>query len=918
MAAIHFESSVDNSKLNKGFKESEQTVEDFVKKVEKSGGIIGDFATQSAKQMKESITVQKNAINELKQQIKELENVTKSGGGTYKQNLQAQGELARAKKNLAGEETTLIAMQKAQVAGNNVEAQSQIPIIGGLWKWAAGLATVTAAMKIGKAIIESTDDAADKFHEVITASTSAVQYFFKSIASGDWSNFLDGMGEAIKGAVEFEHKMERLKDLKNEQLIKSAESFTKIGGLRAQTYETTDPKELKRLLGEIIIEQESNFKKEQAIREQEKSAILEKAATDNGISKEKIENYVREFSSLEKMIELGKEYNRLTAEVNKPRIQIPGTFAPLTGGSSEDAKAKLLLLGAGAAEAGKYVIQIGKVTDAVKKYSAEAIAAEEKAKGAFDNANRRDKERLKNIGKKEEEDRAAAAKKAKEEAELENRIKATQEAMKGASGQKLKDLAAGLVLLEKELALRNEILRQANQSAWTDQFKGESMKPMTSIGTKPISKVGALKITDGVLMELTAIDKKGRETFAKVKTENKELFKNATDLAKKADKDQEKLDKEKLERQQDLLNYSHQFTSELIQQLGLSEKQAAQAQNMVDAMFSLASGNPLKAAFSAGSMLFSAFSGNDKTDTSVLALERINNLLEHQSAILANLSGANYFQLAEKQYKDLGELIDENTKKLQNARIMNITGVSDYLKFDTEHFIKAYTAGTILLNESQTEWITSIIEAQKQRAELLQDTFREALGFDSSDVSDSIFTGIWDGLKLGENALGDFSASFGDLMKKALMQSITEGFNLKLTEGWMSDFTELMKGGLTDDERARLEQDYIKLIQEEQVKIDEVKKITEKYTTAATAESSLTGQIKSISEDTASMIAGRLMAVNVDMKTGLEIGYDSLDIMNMSVGHLDKIQKNTFDTVQQLIISNGELVKMNATLKAQL
>lgn len=915
MAAIHFESDVDNSKLNKGFKESEQTVEDFVKKVEKSGDVLGDFASQSAKQMKESIAIQKNAIRELKQQVKELEEATKSGGGTYKENLQVQGKLASAKKNLAGEEAALIAMQKQQVAGNNVEAESQIPIIGGLKKWMLGLVSVAATMKIGKAIIESTDSATDKFHEVISASTSAVQYFFKAIASGDWSNFMEGMSNAIKGAVEFEEKMERLKDLKNEQLIKSAESRTKIGELRAQTYETTDPKELDRLLGEIIKEQEANFTKEQNLRKLEKDAVLEKAATDNGISKEKIENYIREYSSLEKMLEIGKKYN----ELEKERFNISANIRSKEGGELaqprlDEIEKEIDALGEAGKEAGKYVTQIGKITDEVKKGTAEAIAAEERAKGDFDNANRRDKERRKNIRKKDEEDTKAAAKKAKEDAELENRIKATQEAMKSASGQKLKDLAAGLLLLEKELALRNQIIEQENKSAWTDQFKGQSYSQMTSIGAKPISKVGALKVTDGVLMELDSVSKKGTEIYKKVGLENKKLFKQSTDLAKQADEDQKKLDedaaKRKKELQQDIIYGSRQLTGELIDQLGLTEQETKSWQNLSDIIANAVSGNWVGAATGFLSQILSDLSGANIDESNkklsieekrTKALDETNKSLERQLNLLQSLSGNDYLKLSAKQAEDLKKANAESLAMLQkSASYGDIWGLKGIENFSFQDFIKATTTGmdTLLggsvflkLTDEQQVYFDSILENTKQLADLMQSTFKETLGFQSGDVSDAIFTGIWDGLQLGKDSLGDFAESFGDLMKKALMQSITESFNIKLTEGWLKQFNEFMEGGLTDEERNKLEEDYRILIEQEQEKVNAIKLITDQYTT--TASKAMTGSVQAMTEQTASMVAGQLTAMRVDIKAIQEIGMGQTDIMNTGIGHLARIEKNT-------------------------
>ena len=82
---------------------------------------MGDFSSQSAKEMKQSIEIQKQAIKDLQQQIKELSSKSATGGN-YKENLANQGILANAKKDLLAEQGALISMQKELTAANAAEA----------------------------------------------------------------------------------------------------------------------------------------------------------------------------------------------------------------------------------------------------------------------------------------------------------------------------------------------------------------------------------------------------------------------------------------------------------------------------------------------------------------------------------------------------------------------------------------------------------------------------------------------------------------------------------------------------------------------------------------------------------------------------------------------------------------------------
>ena len=370
---------------------------------------------------------------------------------------------------------------------------------------------------------------------------------------------------------------------------------------------------------------------------------------------------------------------------------------------------------------------------------------------------------------------------------------------------------------------------------------------------------------------------------------------------------------------QEILNLSRQFTSELISQLGLSEEQSKQMSGMVDTMFNLATGNFPAAAASAASMLLSAFTGNKKTDTAALALERMNNLLKQQSVILASLpGGSNYFNLAKKQYEDLGKQVDAYTKKLQNSKITNSVGISDYYKdYNTDDFIKRYTNGVLKLNDSQTEWITAIVEARKQQAELLQETFREALGFDASGVSDSIFQGIEDGLKLSENSLGGFAESFGQLMKTALMQSVIDSMQLGVTQKFLPKYQEFMKDGiLTPTERKDLESLYAGLVKQGEIDTANIKAITDPYlgSSGSSSQNSMSSAIAGASEETVSLVAGQMMAIRVDIKANQQIAMNQLNLLDQCLSVQNKIELNTRG-ISRLENVVSELREVNSNLK---
>lgn len=391
--------------------------------------------------------------------------------------------------------------------------------------------------------------------------------------------------------------------------------------------------------------------------------------------------------------------------------------------------------------------------------------------------------------------------------------------------------------------------------------------------------------------------------------------------------------------------------SELSQSLG---KMADLAYNASNLFANMSTGNIIGAVTSGIVTLgniFSLFKGDSQDDGTTKALENVNNLLQRQSVILANLSGNNYFELAAKQLEDYGKAIDANNKKLQQSHILTAEeyeaaqayynqqkqdfpngpiaqiGWEKYraqlngeaANWTPQDFIDAYTKGSVYLNEQQIDWVNAIVESQKQRAELLQETFREALGFDANTVSDSIFDAIDEGLKLGENSLGEFSQSFGELMKTALMQSVVDGMNIKLTEGFLKDYKEYMEdGSLSPEERKALEDVYRGVVEQAKIDSENIKAITDGYGNGnKDGYSAITGSAISATEESVSLLYGQTMAMRVDLKSiadSSKLIQNQLEMMDQSLGVLQNIERNTrhnarLETIESNIAETNKILR---------
>jgi len=560
------------------------------------------------------------------------------------------------------------------------------------------------------------------------------------------------------------------------------------------------------------------------------------------------------------------------------------------------------------------------------------------------------REELKKIAKakaeydKTLEDAKVAFGESNTEKSTQTEINSQSEAKEKAAKQEKEDVKSVVEASKEYLAIQQQILdktkelNEANKAGNTE--KGIQLSKDIDALQKQISDLEKGKKIVPIKAKLQGgIDPK--QDLKPMKQLTDEQTKQLNIQVKRVDKAKEEkdLEEEKARRQEDLLNYSRQFTGELIDQLGLTEQQTKVMQGMADVAYNMLSGNMLGAAFSAGSILISQIGGSKKEDATVKALENVNELLKQQSAILASMpGGGDYFNLAAKQVQSYNEAIKLNTQNIKNSSIVAQADIdriqkrfdidyeagirkvrtivtrenfndliwknsftfpdqAKYKAWTPEQFVAAYADGSLALDQQQLTWIQGIVESQKQRSELLQDTFREALGFDASNVSDSILQGIEDGLKLGENSLGGFAESFGELMKTALKQSVIDSMELGVTQTFLPKYKEFMAndGTLIESERKELEGIYAKLVKQGEIDSANIKAITDPYlgSSGSSSQNSPSSAIAGASEETVSLVAGQMMAIRVDIKANQNIAMNQLNILDQCLSVQSQIEKNT-------------------------
>jgi hypothetical protein len=352
--------------------------------------------TESSKTMQRTVQEgdkrQKGLIEDLTSAIKQME-IARSKSMTTEGIEKYNKKLTEAKQTLKEYENTGVqANQKIEKSGNS--------LLQGIGKWALGFATVATAVKIFKSIVASTETTAHKFEVVIESARSGLGYFFKTIASGDWSNFTDGLDAAIRGAKRYVDELESITNLTNEQLIKSAEYDKQISDLRADTWNRDDEnnENRKQKLTEIIDLQKKKYDEEAELLRRAYENNLKKAASDSGLSATTIENFIKEYSSLEDLVKVGERYTEITKAMRNAELGIEYL---------DQLKTERDALGINAEEAAKYAKQVGKITEDTRSGLAKGLTEAIQKEAQFNASNRRDKMQLAAVDaemKKKEED----------------------------------------------------------------------------------------------------------------------------------------------------------------------------------------------------------------------------------------------------------------------------------------------------------------------------------------------------------------------------------------------------------------------------------------------------------------------------------------------------------------------------------
>jgi hypothetical protein len=178
-------------------------------------------------------------------------------------------------------------------------------------------------------------------------------------------------------------------------------------------------------------------------------------------------------------------------------------------------------------------------------------------------------------------------------------------------------------------------------------------------------------------------------------------------------------------------------------------------------------------------------------------------------------------------------------------------------------------------------------------------------GTTSSSISDAII----DGFKNGKYAAADYADNFKELMRDSMLSLAADKALQPAMEQWYSSFAKASEsgGGLSKREVSNLQKQYEKNINDYNTLVQQMSEASG-IALAAGGEAdknSLSGAIKGVSQETASLVAGQMNAIRVNQAKGVVI-------MDKQLKSLANIETNT-----SYLLKIYDLIKNNNNLRAK-
>ena len=294
----------------------------------------------------------------------------------------------------------------------------------------------------------------------------------------------------------------------------------------------------------------------------------------------------------------------------------------------------------------------------------------------------------------------------------------------------------------------------------------------------------------------------------------------------------------------------------------------------------IASGNPLAVIQGSISLLSSAFDLFNSRDRKA---EKSIKKHKEQIDILANA----YKQLEWQINKALGGEVYKN----QKAAIRNMQQQQAHLygMINDERSKKHTDDGKI------REYQEQIAELSRSIQDMLDEIANDLVQTNAKDFSSSLAENLVGAFEKGESAAKAFEDTVNEVLKNAIVNQLKKKFLEQQLQGALDNLTNSMGywngddfvfDGLTDAEIAAFKQKVQAAANNFNQALGIYSDLFKDLTDEEDADTSLTGAVKGVSEETASLVAGQMNAVRINQ---LEIK----DILRQQLISLNRIADNT-------------------------
>lgn len=333
---------------------------------------------------------------------------------------------------------------------------------------------------------------------------------------------------------------------------------------------------------------------------------------------------------------------------------------------------------------------------------------------------------------------------------------------------------------------------------------------------------------------------------------------------------------EQLELRNEIISAASDLTYEIGKQLGLGEEELKVLNDKLNVIGQFASGNLVGAVTTTAMSIISGFMAliPDNAAKFAAQVEHLNRLLEIQQRLIeqsARIGGG-------------GDAREDNIAILEAKKAAQQAALKKAQKTLSGGDFWNTGAKMKKAAEDVAELTKAIEDIDYEILQAGQDLDSFLLG---GLTEETIASSIRQGFEEGKNSAADFADTFNDLMSTAINSALEE-LSKPAWSAWYKNLAEFMAsgGGIDDEERAKLKADWDKNIADDKARREEAYKIAGIDPAGSSADKSLSGSIRGVSEETASVVAGQMNAMRITQALGV-------DLLRQQLMHLAEISYNT-------------------------